>query len=453
MNEKIPNIYDRIIGINGDVGIGINAGSQIYNNQINQDSCAFNNPNFVSRAQKLAGGPNPKTLIQPVIPAKSLDIDYWKTNNLVENSAINNEKQRELYLNGYVVSTCCPSSFDSYSIPVNNKNTVRVPVTRPVKKKYSHLEDAIKSRLTNEDTKPPNCLIDPRVEVTPENFDLSVHKIAINEENKQKSKKDEDKPLKTVEIPESGLPPKKTEEFDEIIVTPNQSGWVNTNCGYNPEQLITSNLPTNLPVGNCQRDEQLATYNKNLFTQTIQPNVYTRSEIIEPINSNIGISFDQQLLPTTVDVNPIDGDYNFTEHDPRIIEPSTFTEIAPPSVIPNEYNIYDPRFTGAGTSYRSYVDKLLGQPKYYYGDIDAVKMPNYISRSNIDTQPYADSYGPIKPGDEFGNHNTAEIRKLANQSFVDNSIKFRTEMMQRLMRKNNAVSWQRRKFPMHTTSC
>lgn len=450
MSNKNSNIYDKIIGIQGDVGIGINDGSQIYNNQIDLDTCAYNNPNFVSKAQKLAGGPNPKTLIQPVIPAKSLDINYWKTNNLVENSAINSEKQRELYLNGYVVSTCCPSNSDSYSVPVNNKNIIKVPVNRPVKKKYSHLEDAIKSRVTDEATKPPNCLVDPRIEVSAENFDLSVNKLVDDKKHQIELEK---KQLDTVEIPESGELIVKDEEVDEIIITPNQEGWVNTNCGYNPEQLITSNLPTNLPVGNCPRDEQLATYNKNLFTQTIQPNVYTRSEIIEPINNNIGISFDQQLLPTTVDVNPISGDYNFTEHDPRIIEPSTFTEITPPSVIPNEYNIYDPRFTGAGTSYRSYTDKMLGQPKYYYGDIDAVKMPNYITRNNIDNQPYADSYGPIKPGDEFGNHNTADIRKFANQSFLDSTIAFRTEMMQRLMRKNNAAAWQRRKHPIHKMSC
>ena len=437
-NEK----FDRIIGIQNDVGLGINYNSQIYNDSINQDECAFNNPNYISKTQALAGPPNPKTLIQPVIPAKAMDIDYWKVNNLVENSGVNSIKQREKYLNGYAVSTCCPSSQDSFSIPVNPPNIKKEPLTTLRKKKISTLEEAIKSRIIDPETQPPNCLADPEIRNYAENFDISL----------PKKESYEDPRIKTVEVnSEKSLEQAlKDEDEDEVIVGPNQDGWVNTNCGYNPEQLYTSNLPTNLAVGNCQRDEQLATYNENLFTQTIQPGVLSQNEIIEPINSNIGISFDQQFLPTSVDVNPISGDYKFTEHDPRIIEPSTFTEIEPIRVIPNEYNIYDPRFTGAGTSYRSYTDKLLGQPKFYYDDINAVKMPNYITRSNIDNQPYADSYGPIPPGDEFGNHNNANIRKLANQSFLDNAITFRTEMMQRLMRKKNAEQWQQRKAPINT---
>lgn len=466
-NDKCDQLFDNIIGIQNDIGLGINYDSQRYNNRINLDECAFNNPNFVSRTQALAGPPNPKTLIQPVIPAKALDIDYWKVNNLVENSAINSVRQREMYLNGYAVSTCCPSSRDSYSIPVNPKNIAKVPLTRPLKKNISTLEQAIKARLTDDETLPPKCLADPTIRNKAEHFDISLNdkiRHKVDEEKKKEiivtkmdADEEEKKEITTTEIDGDGdeikqetILTKIEEPVDNIVIVPNESGWVNTNCGYNPEQLFTSNLPTNLPVGNCQRDQQLATYNENLFTQTIQPGVFTHSEIIEPINSNIGISFDQQIPPTTVDTNPINGEYMFTEHDPRIIEPITFKEIEPNNVIPNEYNIYDPRFTGAGTSYRSYTDDLLGQPKFYYDDIDAVKMPNYIVRSHIDNQPYADSYGPIPAGDEFGNKNNADIRKLANQSFVDSAITFRTEMMQRLMRKRNTEQWQQRKAPINT---
>ena len=67
-----------------------------------------------------------------------------------------------------------------------------------------------------------------------------------------------------------------------------------------------------------------------------------------------------------------------------------------------EDNVYDPRLTGYGTSYRSYTDDNLGQTRFYYDDIDAVRMPNYIVKSNIDREPFADHYGTIPDGDQFG---------------------------------------------------
>ena len=44
--------------------------------------------------------------------------------------------------------------------------------------------------------------------------------------------------------------------------------------------------------------------------------------------------------------------------------------------------------------------------------------------------------------------NIDEYKQMANNSFVDSSIIFRTEMMERLMRKKNAENWQRRLMPL-----
>ena len=77
-------------------------------------------------------------------------------------------------------------------------------------------------------------------------------------------------------------------------------------------------------------------------------------------------------------------------------------------------------------------------------------MPNYITRSNIDNQPWADQYGPIAAGQSQGNPLTGNIRELANKAFLDSSLQFRTEMQERLMRKNNANAWQRRQAPIST---
>ena len=238
---------------------------------------------------------------------------------------------------------------------------------------------------------------------------------------------------------------------DEVVILPGGQGQVNGGCGYNPEQLFTSDLPANLPAGNAEKSPRMKEYNKNIFTQTIQPGVYTRSQVNEPINSNIGISFTQQFEPLTSSVNPITGEIIYTEHDPRIIDPSMFTQ-QPPLVETNatESNIYDPRFSGYGTSYRSYNDEKIGQTRFYYDDVNAIRMPNYIVRSNIDREPFADRYGPIPEGDEFGNKDNNIIRGLANNAFLDSSLEFRNDLQERLMRKSNAIAWQQRQMPIRT---
>lgn len=95
-------------------------------------------------------------------------------------------------------------------------------------------------------------------------------------------------------------------------------------------------------------------YNENVFTQTISPGEYHVNTRNEPINSNIGISIAEQNEEPTYEM----------------IEP--FEDV-------NASNVYDPRFYGYGTSYRGYVDNMLGQPKFYYDDVNAIRMPNYIS--------------------------------------------------------------------------
>jgi hypothetical protein len=239
-----------------------------------------------------------------------------------------------------------------------------------------------------------------------------------------------------------------------VLVTQNEPGWVNTSCGYNPKQIFTSNLPSNYAAGNCEKGDSMSEYNKNLYTQTIQPGVYTRNQIIEPINSNIGISFQQQFEPLTsvyqYDPNSIDIDKEeliYTQHDPRIIEPvlnqSNIATIDPVNVS----NIYDPRFNGYGTSYRAYTDKNLGQTKFMYDDINAIKMPNYISRSNIDFEKYADSYGPLKEGEEFGNKYNDIIRPLAQHSWLQSNLDQRNSLSESLLRKRNSEMHELRKYP------
>lgn len=225
----------------------------------------------------------------------------------------------------------------------------------------------------------------------------------------------------------------------------NYTNLINKSCGYNPEQISSSNLPCNLSAGNCERNVNMKNYNKNLFTQTIQPDVYTTSEVIEPINSNIGISFTPQLLPTSIQSK--DNDITFTEHNPY-----TFNKVVnntnDDTKRVTEYNVYDPRFSGYGTSYRAYTHDLTGQTRFMYDDVNAIRMPNYITRSNIDFASYSDKYGPIDL--DKSKMNNSQIRHLANNSFLENTLQHRTELQQRLLRKRNSELWQLRKYPSHT---
>jgi hypothetical protein len=82
--------------------------------------------------------------------------------------------------------------------------------------------------------------------------------------------------------------------------------------------------------------------------------------------------------------------------------------------------------------------------------VDAIRMPNYIVRSDIDHQPFADHYGPLPPGDAHGNKNNSNIRALANASFTSAAIQFRTDLQERLMRKINSDAWQQRQAPIRT---
>jgi len=362
---------------------------------------AFNNPNWVSPNQKLAGPPNPKTKIAPVVVPPPADYTYWKVNNLVTPAIINEESNIDVYQSGYQVSTCCAPSYGCGETYVE-----AIPRQNPLEHKV----------LLNEQYK------------------------NTNQQNQQNQQTQEN----------YQFPYFKTSQEQGVLIKPEQPGQVNLSCGYNPEQLYTAGLPTNLAVGNCPQDPVMKQFNENLFTQTIQPGVYTRNEINEPINANIGISFTQQIPPTTCKTDIVTGQVNYTEHDPRIIEPAiSEPNMATESPV-TEGDIYDPRFSGYGTSYRSYNDNVTGQPRFYYDDVNAIRMPNYVVRSNIDNQPFADQYGPIPQGEAHGNKFNANIRALANDAFMTSTIEQRTNLQQTMMRKANIRQAQLRQAPIRT---
>lgn len=382
-------------------------------------------PSYKSLNQSLVGPPNPKTLIKPIVVPPLADLSYWKANNMAVKAQINEQVQIDNYLSGYDVSTCCGNTDNLYAVP----------------EKLSHIPKD--GQPMNNPTQNTNYKVPTYVGGTYNNQQGIVE--GYNQENNKELQRQHaihqtpySYSLQT-ENPKPGM-----------SVVSNEPGWVNTSCGYNPRQLVSANLPTNFPAGNCEQNPAFKQYNKNLFTQNIQPGIYTTNQIIEPINSNIGISFDQQFEPTTCKRD--DKGLTITQHDPRIIEPARAIVSTTTSTPVNRSNIYDPRFNGYGTSYRAYEDKLLGQTRFMYDDINSVKGSNYITRNNIDFAPYADSVGPMSTSEGMGNEFNSHIRSLAQDNFLRSSLQQRTDLQERLMRKVNSTNggWQRRVAPINT---
>lgn len=393
-------------------------------------------PNFISKNKQLTGPPHPRTFTKPVIVKPAYDLNSWRDNNNIVFSQINKQTNEDLYYSGVEPATCCGDLENAYLIPDSDYNTNMNSVELP---NYIIKQDIIEDFCMgnqcrqNSDSKNKNDKI-----YNPETFKLTNTKIPEQITHKYGDIIDTLKSEIDIDM-----------ETKNIENYPDYPGGVNRQCGYNPTQVHKSNLPSNYPASNCEQSSNMSNYNKNLFTNIIQPGVYYNSDVIEPINSNIGISFNQQFQPTTCQINR-DGSFLYKAHDPsmvNVVNPNSKDDII--NEISND-NIYDPRLTGYGTSYRTYNHDITGQTRFMYDDIDAIRMPNYITRSNIDFLPYADSYGPLKAGEEFGNTHNSNIRTLAQDSWLRNSLQFRDDLTVLRSRKQMAREWQQKIAPIHT---
>jgi hypothetical protein len=164
----------------------------------------------------------------------------------------------------------------------------------------------------------------------------------------------------------------------------------------------------------------------------LQPSIYTATDTYQPINANLGISTTPQLPETT---------FIFDSDSTAYVKERPFQLIneGPDSV-------YDGRFTGYGAPNRTYYNPLLGQQNYFYDDVDAIRRPNYITRNKIDMTSYGDAYGKLTSGHVPLN----TVRNFAEQSWVSDSLDFRTDLSKSLMRKRNEEMVQIRMAPKYT---
>jgi hypothetical protein len=349
--------------------------------------------NYVSLNNKLVGGQNPKTLIPPVItnPCHSL---AWKASDLVVPSRINDRTVDDLYASGYLsrdTEKCVSSKMFEY------QNTFRSVPENKVSSVSSRTSPVAEEDLLNS-TK----MTDERLTDVKENF-------------------------------QQKLPSYDDETWQNKINMAN---------GYVPDQFNRSKFPANSPRGRIEQNSDLAEYNQNIFTQTVQPGVYYKEDVVEPVNSNIGISFQQEFLPRKTS-RLANGDVLVEDMDPNLAEESIPTYDAG-NDSPSISNVYDPRFNGYGPASRFYIHNVTGQPRFPYDDINAVTMPNYVSRSKVDMQSFGDRYGTMQNAGKGLN----EIRDIANTAFINDTEAHRNSIMVDAMRKINSAMWQRRAAPL-----
>lgn len=387
--------------------------------------------NFNSSNKPLTGTANPKTLKAPIIPPPAMAWDYWMKDNAGRPSQINATTSVDFYNSGYVPTGCDSASCNTDTCTKSGVQMV-----------HGGRGETVVNNPYYSETLPQSVV--PGGGVTPlrENF------VPVN-----------------TTVPFPNQRPEPTEGQIPLDIPPEMSnaylparsypGDVNDSMGYDPD-LLEVGLPVNQPVGACARNPAFSEYNQNLHTQTISPGtsrgggVYTQSEVNDPINGNIGISYTQQFNPV-VCTGDKDGT-TFTSLDPRLPFPVEPTENpCMDNGIVDLSNLTDPRFTGAGTSYRAYVDNMTGRVRYYYDDIDAHKRPNYVTRNDLDSFSWGQTTGPMR-NSVLQERLNLRAREMAEQQFTDSTVSHRTELQQRMMQKINNGAWQQRQAPLSRAS-
>jgi hypothetical protein len=100
----------------------------------------------------------------------------------------------------------------------------------------------------------------------------------------------------------------------------------------------------------------------------------------------------------------------------------------------DRHSIYDPRFYGFGSDdWRSYVNPMLGRVQYDYGEVDFIKLPQFITRNILDT---ADS--PI------------HLNKLAVDQYTKMQLEQRENFQEEWLQRRADDRLQRKMFPLHT---
>ena len=244
----------------------------------------YNNPKYVSNNQRLANASvgtyekyqNPisrnikeRTNVNPIITRPAFDSE-WATNSFVSPPQINTQTNVEVFNSGYLSNktdcdaTTCPCEISKDNsiceCDLNKQDVSENVVEEPV------APETITGEIVPGQT----------VEITPQ----AVERYSYPYKTEGKC---------TAGCSTSSCDCTDCNRNEYELQPPKPDDMVNS-MGYFPEQVLNNNLPSNIAVGECQKSEEFNEYNKRIFTNILQPGVYARSEVVEPISANLGIS-------------------------------------------------------------------------------------------------------------------------------------------------------------------
>lgn len=372
---------------------------------------------YLSVNQQLAGCANPKTYVKPIISAPSHELDEWRATDLVRHSAINDTTNFDAFRSGYEgdnYTGSCDMNYRGYGaaqyqLPQKCPECAYVPCMCSVKDKST--SDRVNDVLTQ--------TIQPGV------YQRSMMDEPIN----------------------SNIGISWTQQFNPMLI--------NDNCSFVKYTALDGNIPVNrYGTGNSGDDGTASPSNDRPYYEPPSPKyppghqhlLGWQSPLDDDNYRNFYLEQNTDTYPHTTGFHPstYDNKRNCLTLDKLLKNEKKYTGNERENY-QSESNIFDPRFTGYGSDDRGYVDNITGQPRFFYSDLDSIKMPNFVARSNVDIFPWATQYGPdagVQTGDGY--------KQMGNNAFLDASIKFRTELQERLLRKRNAELWQRRVAPIRT---
>ena len=437
--------------------VNANALTKPFNDACTWESMPAGTAGYQSRFENMYKGSDPRTLVPPNITPRLWDNDAWDRGDLYQPSYLNTKRAFDMINSGYLPEDDPGCGYLTAKTYIPPDTDYRYPLVHEFSDQdhmysYKTLGDLGKIQTIKPRTLTLDNTIskDQDVQKSLENKAMTVETYKKKEgcntcaqpvvENFQPNT------YQTASM-NSKKAPNSMASYDTSYpanVGSVYSGDLLARCGYDRDNLLY-NVPVNTSVGACDQRPEMASYNEALYSIAVQPDVYYRSQIQEPIGSNIGISFNQ-TLPITTQVMTRDGSTTLTNMDPRTFK-VVDESIPRHDEMIDVSEIYDTRDTGYGPAYRGYIHELTGQPRWYYKDIDDVQRNSYISFNEIDILEKADKRGIIADADEIRQRAGGFIQYVDNE-FIERTNNQRIQMQQTFADKGRDPTVQLRKAPI-----
>jgi hypothetical protein len=432
-----------------------------------------------------SGDPNPKTKIRPVIAPRSHDLERWRTSDAISHSRTNSATMNPTFdsdPNQVLGNRLINSSKyhpDSVSVRKDNGDLVEeyIPISLAELNNFSHPSGVM---FANPHGHHPDGIHPKNLfqGVNWPSFSRNSHDFGfydfdtLHGHNAGHHHHDDDKIKNELRINANPNTVRKiyndTIEHMDVDLS-NLGGYdLLDRTTFLPENRFYNNLA-------LHKSKNFRDYTRQLHRSNIEPKGFADYQVIEPISSNNGITFNPDykfVIGSKVNVSDTNGQignsgyYASVRVDPQLIRDNENSkrlmenpdrnhwtqkyskfEAQPGTISPDK--VYDPRTYGNGDSSRSFYDPNLGQIKYYYGDVSATRgsSGNFIIRSRVDHMDFQDPMSRMIP--EFVRTPLdVNSRELVHNKWMADTTAHRESIMESIMQKKTRESWQQRYAPI-----